>query len=202
MYVKVCGLSTVESARAALDAGADAIGVVMSPKSPRHVSVDTARELCAFVGDDADRVLVVNRMPASDAVDMAREIGADVVQLHGSGYTEADFAAALPRHPRLWRAISWDGYIGIPVGAWGEETLLLDSPKPGSGVTWDLSRLRDGAPSGRWLLAGGLSPENVASAIAEARPWGVDVSSGVESAPGVKDHALIHAFVTAARGAG
>ena len=202
MYVKVCGLSTTDSARAALDAGADAIGVVMSPKSPRHVSVATAREIFSFVGDAADRVLVVNRMPAGDAVGAAREIGADVVQLHGSGYGEADFAEALARHPRLWRAISWAGYAGEPTGAWGEEALLLDSPRPGSGQTWDLSHLREGAPTGRWLLAGGLSPENVAAAIAEARPRGVDVSSGVESAPGVKDHALIHAFVAAARTAG
>ncbi|RYZ26791.1 MAG: phosphoribosylanthranilate isomerase, partial [Propionibacteriaceae bacterium] len=84
------------------------------------------------------------------------------------------------------------------VGAWGEEVLLLDAPKPGSGERWDLSDLADRAPDGTWLIAGGLSPANVREAVEAVRPWGVDVSSGVETAPGEKSSELIRAFVEAA----
>ena len=85
------------------------------------------------------------------------------------------------------------------VGAYGEDMLLLDSPVAGSGQRWDLSLLEGARPRGHWLLAGGLTAENVAGAIDAARPWGVDVSSGVESSRGVKDHDRIREFVSAAR---
>ncbi|GAB6856420.1 phosphoribosylanthranilate isomerase [Microbacterium xylanilyticum] len=199
MYVKICGLSTVESARAALNAGADAVGMVMSRRSRRNVSVPTARSIADFVGSAADVVLVVDALPVDEAASLAREIGADVLQLHGDAYGPHDFIAAGAVMPRLWRATSATAHAKFEVGSWGEEALLLDSPDPGSGVRWDSSDLRV-EPAGKWLLAGGLNPDNVSTAVASAQPWGVDVSSGVESAPGVKSNALIAAFVTAARG--
>lgn len=200
MYVKVCGLSTPEAARVAVEAGADAIGVVMSAKSPRHVDAETAKAVIAATHDAVDTVLVVNDLPAVRAAELAREIGADVLQLHGT-YTPEDFAAAAALMPRLWRATSLKHDAAPRVGSHGEELLLLDAPKPGSGATWDLSALESAGVRGRWLLAGGLRPGNVAEAVAVAGPWGVDVSSGVESAPGVKDHRLIEEFVAAARAA-
>lgn len=202
MYVKICGLSTTETLAAALDAGADAVGMVVSAGSVRNVSPDTARMLCGFAGRSADRVLVVNDLAVDEAVRLAASVGVDVLQLHGPTYTRADVESAAALFPRVWRATSLAHYSGERVGAWGEESLLLDSPIPGSGETWDVSGLADGGIDGKWLLAGGLTSENVRDAVRAARPFGVDVSSGVESQRGVKDPELIRRFIEAARGAG
>lgn len=199
MFVKVCGLSTVESVRVAVDAGADAIGVVMAPGSPRHLDVEAAAPIVAAVPDPVVSVLVVATMPATEAAHTAHRLGVDALQLHGKAYARDDFRAALDIFPQLWRATSLELSPDLRVGAWGEQRLLLDAPRAGSGQRWDLSALSAARPQGKWLLAGGLSPDNVAEAIAQADPWGVDVSSGVESAPGVKDHARIEAFLAAAR---
>lgn len=201
MYVKVCGLSTPESVRTAVDAGADAVGLVVSPRSPRHVDLATAHAVVAAAAGDVDTVLVVNDLPALDAARLAVELGVTSLQLHGR-YTREDFAEAATIFPRLWRATSLRDDPAPVSGSHGEELLLLDAPKPGGGATWDLSVLEPVRPAGRWLLAGGLTPDNVAGAIAQAGPWGVDVSSGVESAPGVKDLGKISAFVAAAKAAG
>jgi len=200
VYVKVCGLTTVDAARVAVDAGADAIGIVMNETSPRAIDIPTARAILAAVGDAADTVLVVNDKTAVAAAELAADLGVDVLQLHGT-YTPEDFRLARERVARLWRATSSAHDPDLTVGAYGEEALLLDAARPGSGQRWDTASLTH-RPRGRWILAGGLRPDNVAEAIAAAAPWGVDVSSGVESAPGVKDHEAIRAFVGAARSPG
>lgn len=199
MYVKVCGLDNLANALVAVAAGADAIGVVMSRRSPRNLEFESAAEIVAAVRDDVQTVLVVNDMEAVEAAGIAQRLGVGVLQLHGKKYARQDFVDAAAVFPRLWRATSLAENPDLTVGAWGEEHLLLDAPKPGSGERWDLSELVTRRPAGEWLLAGGLSPLNVAEAIAVAGPWGVDVSSGVESTPGVKDPERIRAFVAAAR---
>lgn len=200
MYVKVCGLKSAEMIAVAIEAGADAIGVVHAPGSPRHLEVDEAREVVAAAGCACvDTVLVVATTPVAEAVTLAEEIGVSVLQLHGH-YTTEDFAYATSHFPRVWRATSLKKNPDLHVGAEGEELILLDAPKAGGGETWDLSALVASRPDGKWLLAGGLSPDNVAEAIAVAKPWGVDVSSGVESARGVKDAELIRRFIARARG--
>ncbi|CAM3602506.1 phosphoribosylanthranilate isomerase [Smaragdicoccus niigatensis] len=198
MYVKICGLTSIAAAETAIAAGADAIGVVMNKTSPRRLDIDAAREILSLAGTQTDTVLVVNDMPAADAAEIALKIGAGVVQLHGN-YTRDDFAAALEVGPRVWRATSLKTNPNLTVGAFGEEILLLDAPTPGSGERWDLSALATAKPTGQWILAGGLNPENVVGAIQAVSPWGVDVSSGVEASPGVKDLAKIRAFIAAAR---
>lgn len=198
MYVKICGLRDPEHVNVAVGAGAHAIGVVMNRTSSRRATDDEAIAVISAVGGRADTVLVVNDMPASEAAATARRLGFDVLQLHGSAYGVDDFAAALAVMSRVWRATSLDGGSVPQVGEYGEEMLLLDSPKPGSGERWDVSALATRAPDGQWLLAGGLSPDNVAEAVRAVKPWGVDVSSGVEIGPGQKDAALIEAFVEAA----
>lgn len=200
MFVKVCGLNSVAMAEVAVTAGADAIGVVMSPGSPRDLPVKEALEIIDATRDRVETVLVVKGPTAVEGAEAANRLGVDVLQLHGSGYTGADFDVAHAIFPRLWRATSLADDPDLEVGAWGEERLLLDAPKPGSGERWDLSQLTARRPNGAWILAGGLTPDNVAEAITIAQPWGVDVSSGVESSPGVKDADLIRAFVAAARG--
>lgn len=197
MFIKICGLRTVADVEAAAAAGADAMGVVLSSSSPRAVAPEQARELVAAAADRLTTVLVVHDVTIEEAIDRARQIGVDVLQLHG--YSEAADRLAARELPRTWRAVAATAGRAV-VGEHGEEALLLDSPTPGSGQRWDLADL-DARPQGRWLLAGGLSPDNVAAAIRGADPWGVDVSSGVEATRGTKDHDLIHRFVAAARSA-
>ncbi|WP_125100713.1 phosphoribosylanthranilate isomerase [Leucobacter chromiireducens] len=205
MYVKICGLREPEHAELSVRSGADAVGVVMSEGTSRHASdaeagavVAAARAAGTAERRRIDTVLVVNRMSAADAATRARELGFDVVQLHGH-YTLADIAAAAEILPRVWRAASLAHFPELRAGEFGEERLLVDGAVPGSGETWDLSRLDPARLGTDWLLAGGLSPTNVAAAIRIARPGGVDVSSGVEVAPGRKDPELIRQFIAAAR---
>lgn len=198
MFVKVCGLRTADDVAVACSAGADAVGFVIYPPSPRHLEPDAARALVALVPPPVLSVVVVADHAAADAARITREIGADVLQLHGR-YTADDFAVAAREGIRLWRATSLAHDPDLHVGRYGEDVLLLDSPRAGSGETWDAEAL-DRRPDGNWLLAGGLDPDNVAAAVDRVRPWGVDVSSGVESERGRKDHARIAAFVAAAKG--
>ena len=206
MYVKICGLREPDHARSAAALGANAVGVVMSPGTPRDASSDEARAVIAAArsaSTSIDTVLVVNTLPAADAAAAAIALGFDVLQLHGA-YSADDVAAARAILPRVWRATSLSRFPGLRAGELGEERLLLDGSAPGSGQTWDISQLNDDTElrqriGSDWLLAGGLSPENVARSIAAARPGGVDVSSGVECAPGIKDLTLIADFISAAR---
>nr|WP_174267527.1 phosphoribosylanthranilate isomerase [Nocardioides zeae] len=207
VLVKICGLDTVANVRAAVAAGADAVGVVMSPGSPRDRTADEATTLLAAAaeaaaeeGRDVATVLVVSTMPAVEAARTAVAVGASVLQLHGR-YGAEDVAAARAVGPRVWRATSLRDDPSPRVGALGEEVLLLDAPVPGSGERWDTTGVAALGLEGTWLLAGGLSPANVAAAVREVRPGGVDVSSGVEAARGVKDPGLVRAFVARAKGA-
>lgn len=199
MFVKVCGLSTPDAVRAAVDAGADALGLVLT-RSAREVSPDHARELLAGVPAGLPAVGVFRHEPAADAVAVAREAGLEWVQLHGER-TPADVRTVHGAGLKLIRAIS----MASPPESfadWGEELLLIDAAVPGSGEAWDYASVRALGLEGRtWLLAGGLDPETVAEAAAAAGAWGVDVSSGVEQSRGVKDLAKIAAFVKAAKGA-
>ncbi|WP_300682877.1 phosphoribosylanthranilate isomerase [Nocardioides sp.] len=199
MYVKICGLRTAEHTQVAIDAGADAVGVVMNATSARRASEAEASAVIATAAGRVDTVLVVNDMAAADAATIVKRLGFDVLQLHGKAYAEADFEAARAILPRVWRATSLAAQPPLEIGVWGEEALLLDAPKAGSGERWDLSPLADLDLDGHWMVAGGLSPDNVAEVIAAVAPWGVDVSSGVESAPGEKSSDLIRAFVAHAR---
>lgn len=198
MYVKICGLREAAHARLAVECGAHAVGVVMNRTSARRATADEATAVIAAADGRADTVLVVNDMPALAAAETAARLGFDVLQLHGPAYGRDAFEAALELVPRVWRATSLDLDPVLRIGAWGEEILLLDSPKPGSGQRWDLSALAANAPDGQWLLAGGLAPHNVVEAAQAVKPWGVDVSSGIETAPGHKDPELISSFIEAA----
>jgi phosphoribosylanthranilate isomerase len=197
MFVKICGLKTDADVATAVSAGADAVGFVLT-ESVRRVNATTASAFAASVPPGVLTVAVVSGIPASEAAWLATEAGLAAVQLHGDYPLEAfEELAALP--VRLVRATSLTIGTDVRTGAYGEDMLLLDAPVPGSGKRWDLAPLGARRPQGRWLLAGGLDAGNVAQAIAAARPWGVDVSSGVESTRGVKDHGLVRAFVSAAR---
>ncbi|MDB5352560.1 MAG: phosphoribosylanthranilate isomerase [Planctomycetota bacterium] len=215
MNVKICGLTSVTDALAVAEAGADWIGLNFHPGSARRVEIDVARAIvaslpapCAAVG------LFVNR-PAVEVAALAEWLGLGIVQLHGSEPV-ADLAFyggfRVIRAFRIADQASLDAMqdyarlaaeTGHPLHA-----VLVDASVPGQfGGTGQriaddlLARITDLIPAlPPLILAGGLTPENVAARIARVRPWMVDVAGGVESAPGRKDAARVSAFIRAARG--
>ncbi|MBB3733235.1 phosphoribosylanthranilate isomerase [Nonomuraea dietziae] len=194
MFVKICGLSEPEHVEAAVEAGADAIGLVMTA-SPRRVTPSRAAELAALAPSHVLTVGVFMGEPVEEVRQAAQAAGVGAVQLHGR-HPHADFTALKDLGLTLVRAVAADA--DLRTGAFDEDLLIVDAPRAGAGEPWDWTAVR-GRPSGNWLLAGGLDPGNVRQAIEAARPWGVDVSSGVEVARGVKDSALIRSFLRAAR---
>ncbi|KIC63278.1 phosphoribosylanthranilate isomerase [Pseudarthrobacter phenanthrenivorans] len=200
MFVKVCGLSTPESVREAVDAGADAVGFVLTA-SPRVVSPSQVASLLSGVPAGVSPIAVFRDEPVADALAIARAAGLQWIQLHGTR-SRADVATVHDAGMKLVRAITM-GAGPDEFEDWGEDLLLIDASVPGSGESWDYASVAAlPALKGRdWLLAGGLDAANVAQASAAAHAWGVDVSSGVEASRGVKDPAKIRAFVHAAKAA-
>ncbi|WP_163165814.1 phosphoribosylanthranilate isomerase [Arthrobacter sp. Alg241-R88] len=200
MFVKVCGLSTPESVREAVSAGADAVGFVLTA-SPRVVSPSQASSLLAEVPAGVAPIGVFRHEPVADAVAIARVAGLEWIQLHGAR-TREDVATVHDAGMKLIRAVTMEA-APEEFEDWGEDLLLIDAAVPGSGEAWDYASVA-ALPvlQGRhWLLAGGLDPANVGTASTAAHAWGVDVSSGVEASRGVKDLAKVRAFVQAAKGA-
>jgi indole-3-glycerol phosphate synthase/phosphoribosylanthranilate isomerase len=202
--VKICGITNAEDARMAAAAGADAVGFVFWPKSPRAVDAATARAIAAALPPFVLRVGVFVDASPEEMRKVADEVGLDIVQLHGQEPPE-DVARAPRRAVKAIRvgpgfrpeeALRYDGTAAA---------LLVDTRADGAGpggtgqtFDWSLVRpVRERTPF--LVLAGGLTPDNVGEAIAAVRPDAVDVSSGVESAPGRKDPAKVRAFVDAVR---
>lgn len=177
----------------AVSAGADAVGFVFA-KSPRWIAPAAARELGKLAGDLLT-VGVFLGMAPSEVRAIATAAGVRAVQLHGD-YSKDAFTELADPAWRLIRAVPYSA-PDLRVGAYGEDILMVDAPKGGSGEAWDYHSVA--GISGQWMLAGGLTPANVADACAVSGAWGVDVSSGVEASRGVKDHALIAEFVAAAK---
>ncbi|MFK8909726.1 phosphoribosylanthranilate isomerase [Streptomyces sp. YS-3] len=196
LFVKICGLRTERDVDAAVEAGADAVGFVFAA-SPRTVDTETARRLGARVPEHVLTVGVFRGQPVEEVRRLTRESGVRAVQFHGDEGPEHYRALRAPGRT-LIRATA-AGEVPVGCGELDEDMLLLDAPDPGSGKPWNWASPRFTAPTGRWLLAGGLHPENVSRAVEATGAWGVDVSSGVESERGVKSERLIRAFVAAAR---
>ncbi|AGC47961.1 N-(5'-phosphoribosyl)anthranilate isomerase [Myxococcus stipitatus DSM 14675] len=202
--VKVCGVTRVEDARAAWEAGVDALGLNFYPRSPRCVTLETARVLArtrpplgAVIG------VFVNASP-DDIRAAVKECGLTAVQLHGDEPPEACTGYGVP----VIKALRVQGAEDVTrarayLGVGDVAGLLLDGAAPGyggGGVGFDWSLVAGLSGSGvPVLVAGGLKPSNVAEAVRATRPYGVDVASGVESAPGIKDMDAVRAFVRAAK---
>lgn len=202
--VKVCGITSLEDALVAAEAGADAIGFIFHPPSPRFIRPEAARKISDGLPPFVARVGVFVDSSEERIAEVARVAGLDAIQLHGR--ETADFCRRVGE-TRVIKAFRVDGPAVLEALAeYSSMPWLLDSYVPGAfggtGQTfnWDLAceAVRRG---GRVILAGGLTPENVGRAVAAVRPYAVDVSSGVESAPGRKDAQRVRAFVTAAKGA-
>ena len=182
MMIKICGITNREDALAAVDAGASALGFNFYPKSPRYITPQAAAEIASDLPVLKVGVFVDHLQPTT----------MDVLQLHGN-----ESAEDMPAGRRVWKAFrvtpEWDpsamsAYANV-------EAFLLDGPAPGTGESFDWKRATG---MRQIILAGGLGPDNVAEAIRQARPWGVDACSKLERAPGLKDHEKMRRFVRAA----
>lgn len=210
--VKICGLKTAEALDAALAAGADMVGFVRFARSPRHVALDVGRALSREAAGRALRVLLLVDPTDAELDEAVAAIEPDLVQLHGRESPERTAEVAARAGCPVMKALPVadaadldriDRYRG------SADRILLDAKPPpdavlpgGNGIAFDWTLLASlGRPDGRLVLSGGLSPRNVAEAIAVSGLAAVDVSSGVESRPGIKDPAKIAAFVEAARAA-
>ena len=212
--IKVCGLTTLEDARRAAEAGADFLGFVFYPRSPRFVRPERVAAITAALraefGADAPRFVgVFVDAPAEEVRAVLDAAGLDLAQLHGReppALVEAlhprAFKALRPRSPEEAEAMAEVYRAALPDAATLPQ-LLVDAYHPirpgGTGLRADWGIARELARRFRLLLAGGLTPENVGEAIVQVRPWGVDVSSGVERSKGLKDPAKLRAFVEAVR---
>ena len=205
--IKICGITCVDDAVAAVKAGADFIGINFWPSSKRFVEIERAAELARAVRGAAQIVGVFVDARGEHIGEVVEHVGLDIVQLHGDE-SRADVTAVASATKRpVWKAVAVRGEADVDaVGEWPADAILLDTPTPGrggSGVTfdWSLARAaRERFPARSLVLAGGLSPENVARAVAEVAPFAVDVASGVETAPGQKSVLRMTAFVAAVRG--
>lgn len=199
MFVKICGITTEEDALLAVAMGADAVGFVFAP-SPRQVAPSRAADIAKRLPSEILTVGVFRDEAPQRVVDLVNAAGLRAAQLHGHENAE-DTTWVRRRVPVVIKAFPGGDRELAKAPAYGADIVLLDSASPGSGRVFDWS-LAEGAPSGlRILLAGGLTAENVTEAIRRVRPWGVDVSTGVESSPGVKDPTLVRRFITAAKDA-
>lgn len=201
--VKICGITRVEDALLACGLGADAIGMVLTPSSPRCVSTGRARAIRNALPAFVDAVILVHDLPAEQVRQAVRDVEPDLVQFHGS--EDAAFCESFG--VRYIKALGMDGDVDVHAVAAAHPRaagFVLDGHPPGQqggrGKTFDWSRVpRDLARP--VILAGGLNPGNVGAALRAVQPWAVDLASGVEASPGIKDAAKMQAFFAAVRAA-
>jgi phosphoribosylanthranilate isomerase len=207
--VKICGINSAEAADAAARAGADFAGLVFHPKSPRHVAAEAARSLAGRLRGRVRVVALVVDPRDEDIVHAMNNAVPDFLQLHGrespARVSEIREKFGIPVIKVLPVAEETD-FSTLPAYEEAADMLMFDARPPtnadrtgGHGVAFDWQLLRSRTISRPWFLAGGLTSENVARAIAASNAPGVDVSSGVETAPGVKNPEMIQSFIAAAR---
>ena len=193
VFVKICGLTTAEALDAAVEAGADAVGFVFAD-SPRRVSVASAVALIRNLPDSMIRVAVMFHPTQAEWEEVANGFVPDWIQTDARDFLRLDVAAGVRRIP-VYRDRPKLDLAALA----NEEQCLFEASTSGAGELADWNIARSLARETRLMLAGGLTPQNVGTAIRQVRPWGVDVSSGVESSRGVKDPERIVAFINAVR---
>ena len=213
IQVKICGITTLPDALAAVEAGADLLGFNFFPGSPRYVEIEACREITSVLRSESPAITLVGvfvNRPAEDVDTILRRCSLDLAQLHGD--ESPDIVAYFSGRAFKAVRLSAERVTEKPMELVAEFTrardgahpaLLVDAASPGlyggSGQTADWSAAAALARQYPLLLAGGLTPENVAGAMRQVQPWGADVASGVELGPGRKDPAKMRAFVQAAR---
>ena len=204
MHIKICGLTNLPDTLAAVDAGADYLGFNFYPKSPRYITPEACARIQAELARRGAAVTSVGlfvNSPTAEVVTVLDQCGLGLAQLHGDEYPEQ----LTPLRGRAFKAVrnpatvSAADLAALTEFSPGRPAFLVDAPAPnlygGSGQLADWQAAARLAARYPIFLAGGLTPANVAAAVETVNPWGVDVASGVESAPGQKDHRKIKAFV-------
>ena len=189
--VKICGVTRRRDARLAVDHGADLLGLNFYPPSPRFVDVERARSIADEVRGAVRLVGVFVDLPLPEVLDIERSVGLDLLQFHGDESASELRSVA----GRSIKAVRFDPREGVPpLREWSSFWGLLLEPRHqrlhgGTGESWDYRQVRE--PMRRLLVAGGIRPSNVVRALRQSGAWGVDVCSGVESRPGLKDEGLL-----------
>jgi len=194
MMVKICGITNLEDAAVAVEAGAAALGFNFYPKSPRYLTPEAVHDIVGELPAGVWKVGVFVDEDPHAVLEIVRRAGLDVAQLHGS-------ESAIPAGVRVWKAFRVKpGFELSELDAFPAEAYLLDTFDPamagGTGKAWDWSAIP--STDRKIILAGGLGADNVREAIRRVRPWGVDACSRLEASPGRKDHARMTAFIQAA----
>ena len=200
MRVKICGITNLDDARAALDAGADALGFILYEKSRRFIAMEKALEIIAELPPFVTTVAVT-----VDAGDRFKNLGwrkqlknFGATQLHG--HESPVHVKAVGKYLPVIKVIAADEAVRVEPDDYAVSAFMLDTPSPEHGGTgrafdWSLAQAFKKRLSQPLILSGGLNPENVARAIEQVQPYAVDVASGVEAAPGKKDHAKLREFI-------
>ena len=203
--IKICGITNLEDARTSAQLGANMLGFNFYPGSPRYIEPKSARRIIEAIAPGVCPVGVFVDASAEEIRNAAEATGVRCVQLHG--HTSADTSNELACEFRVIRAFSTDlQFRPEKISPFNNCDVLIDAPHPnlrgGTGLTCDWLAARTARAFARFLiLSGGLTEQNVSQAIATVAPHAVDVCSGVESAPGLKDHKVVEGFVTAVRAA-
>jgi len=197
LFVKICGITNEEDALLAVALGTDALSFVFAP-SRRQVQPDAVRDIVKRLPTEVLTVGVFRNERPERVVDIVHRVGLHGAQLHGQEPL-SEVRWVRERVQFVLQAFAAGDPALAAAANSPADVILLDAPNPGSGKVFDW-RLADGVPGGvRLMLAGGLTPDNVGEAVRRVRPWGVDVSSGVEASPGRKDPRKLRRFIQAAR---
>jgi phosphoribosylanthranilate isomerase len=207
-WIKICGTTSLEDALSSIEAGADALGFIFA-ESKRRILPENAQKIIRELPPGIEKIGVFLDAGAHGIRDVVREVELTGIQMHGEGEFPPEVYSYLPEDRRdglrkiktviVWKGfeIRFDSYAAVPGVV---DTWLLDSGA-GSGKTfdWETARKQLGERRGQFVIAGGLTPENVVEAIRVFKPWGVDVVTGVEREPGRKDPEKLRAFIAAVR---
>lgn len=197
MFVKICGITNEEDALLAVALGADAVGFVFAP-SPRQIAAQKVYDITRRLPPEILTVGVFRDEHPDRVIDIVDRSGVKAAQLHGHE-TVQDVATIMKRVRTVIKAVSAGTVDATRADRFLTDLILVDAPAPGSGKVFDWTLLGDVPVGPRLILAGGLTPENVTAGIRAAKPWGVDVSSGVEASPGRKDPVKLRKFIAAVR---
>ena len=197
MFVKICGITNTQDALDAIELGADALGFLFA-ESPRKISASTASEIVKQLPANFLTIGVFRDQEAREVIDTVDEVGLLGAQMHGRE-SVAEVAEVIQHVEWVAKSVIAGSQEALKADEFGTSLILVDSANPGTGTSYDLNLLQQIPKALRLILSGGLTVTNVGESIKVVSPWGVDVSSGVETSPGVKDRTKMRDFITNAR---
>ena len=197
MFVKICGVTNTQDALHAVELGADALGFVFA-ESVRKISVEAVREIVKQLPTSILTIGVFRDQDSSEVINTVRKAGLVGAQLHGHE-SVTQVAEVMSEVAWVAKSVIAGSHEARTAEIFGTPMILVDSANPGTGTSYDLDLLQQIPTSIRLIVSGGLTAMNVAKAIRAVSPWGVDVSSGVEASPGIKDRTKMQDFITNAR---